>query len=295
MDLSQYPLWTALVTPFTHDGAVDFPSLLNLLKEQESAGNGVLLLGSTGEGLNVSPEQRKEVVKFAVSKKLDIPLMVGVGGHRLPDQLQWVSWLESMPIHAYLMVTPIYAKAGAEGQYHWFKTLLDAVERPVMLYNVPGRAASSLSIEAVERLRDHDNFWSIKEASGDVEKCKKYIQAADGHLVFCGDDALLPQFAQAGCKGLVSVASNVWPAATHRYVRQCLDGRLQEGDLWRNASEALFSASNPVPAKYLLHSEGRIDNTRVLPPLHADDMRREDTLNQLHKQILAWEKNQTQS
>jgi len=87
----------------------------------------------------------------------------------------------------------------------------------------------------------------------------------------------------------------VWPAATHRYVRQCLDGRLQEGDLWRNASEALFSASNPVPAKYLLHSEGRIDHTRVLPPLHADDMRREDTLNQLHKQILAWEKNQTQS
>ena len=266
MDFSQYPLWTALVTPFTHDGKVDFPSLLRLLKEQESAGNGVLLLGSTGEGLNVSPEQKKEVVKFAVSKNLDIPLMVGVGGHRLPDQIRWVSWLESQAVHAYLMVTPIYAKAGSEGQYHWFKTLLDAVERPVMLYNVPGRAASSLSIEAVERLRDHDNFWSIKEASGDVEKCKEYISVADGHPVYCGDDALLPQFARAGCRGLVSVASNVWPSATHHYVRQCLDDSLQEGELWRKAAEALFSASNPVPAKYLLKHEGRIDQARVLLP-----------------------------
>ncbi len=295
MDLSQYPLWTALVTPFTDDGSVDFPSLLRLLKEQESAGNGVLLLGSTGEGLNVSPMQRKEVVQFAVSKNLDIPLMVGVGGHRLPDQLQWVSWLESQPIHAYLMVTPIYAKAGAEGQYHWFQRLMDAVERPVMLYNVPGRAASSLSIEAVERLRSHENFWSIKEASGDVEKCKEYINAADGHPVFCGDDALLPQFAQAGCQGLVSVASNVWPAATHRYVRQCLEGSLNEANLWRKASESLFSASNPVPAKYLLQREGRIDRAQVLPPLHADDMRDAEALYQFHQQILEWDKNQTQS
>lgn len=295
MDLSQYPLWTALVTPFTDDGSVDFSSLRNLLKKQESAGNGVLLLGSTGEGLNVSPEQRKEVVQFAVSKHLDIPLMVGVGGHRLPDQLQWVKWLESQLIHAYLMVTPIYAKAGAKGQYHWFRSLMDAVDRPVMLYNVPGRAASSLAIQAVERLRSHDNFWSIKEASGKVEKCKAYIRAAEGCPVFCGDDALMPQFAEAGCQGLVSVASNVWPAPTHRYVRQCLDGRLKATDLWRKASESLFSASNPVPAKHLLQREGHIERARVLPPLHADDMREAETLYQFHQQILEWDKKQTQS
>src|SRR5690606_30822499 len=120
-------------------------------------------------------------------------------------------------------VTPLYAKPGAKGQIQWFKTLMDAVSRPVMLYNVPGRTAVAMSLEAVGALNSHKNFWAIKEASGSVEKMKEYLKAAGGKQVYCGDDALTPDFVQAGAVGLVSVASNAWPKETHLYVKQCLD------------------------------------------------------------------------
>lgn len=288
MKLDGYKLWTALVTPLTPGLKVDYPALKNLIREQVEAKNGILLLGSTGEALNLSLEDKKEIVDYVVSLKPVSPLMVGVGGHDLAAQKSWISWLEDKNIHAYLMVTPIYSKPNDEGQYRWFKELMDAVSKPVMLYNVPGRAAKDLSLAAVRKLASHKNFWAIKEASGSVKQFKEYLCATGNGKVFCGDDGLMNDFARAGSYGLVSVASNVWPAQTNLYVEQCLENELEAKSLWKEAADSLFCVSNPIPAKALLAHEERINSNAMMPPLCADDMKNLDKVIGFNDKINKW-------
>ena len=268
------PVWTAMITPLTATGQPDLASFERLLREQEDACNGVLILGSTGEALNLSNEERRLIVEFTTSLNLDVPVMVGVGGHHLPDVISWLSYLETCRIDAYLMVTPLYAKPGQEGQYHWFSTLLDFVSRPVMLYNIPGRTGTALNLETVQRLRAHRNFWSIKEASGSVSDFCEYARMSDGAVIYSGDDGMLPDFAGHGAAGVVSVAGNVWPRETRLFSKLALAGSLNEEDmaLWKRAAGSLFVASNPVPAKAVLAVESRIRTPEVKLPLHRNDM-----------------------
>lgn len=281
-------LWTALVTPFNADHTVDYSSLEKLIHEQVDAKNGLLILGSTGEALNISLEDRKNIVKFVLDLKPKTPIMIGVGGHQLAETKNWINWLEQFQFDAYLMVTPLYAKPGDEGQYKWFKTLMDIATKPVMLYNVPGRTGTSLSFSAVERLKNHRNFWAIKEASGSVATFKKYLKACEQQQVFCGDDGLFPEFANAGSCGLVSVASNVWPEETHAYVSKCLAQDFDAKELWEKAANSLFIASNPVPAKRLLWEEKRILNKTMMPPLCADDLHSIDPIIKSSKAVRNW-------
>ena len=291
MKLNNYKLWTALITPFKPNLKVDYNSLSKILLEQKSANNGLLILGSTGEALNISLEDRKQIVDFVIDQKLDLPIMVGVGGQQLQEQKQWIKWLESRNIDAYLMVTPIYSKPGTEGQVDWFNELMDISTKPVMLYNVPGRASMELSFEAVTRLKGHRNFWAIKEASGSVEKMKKYLNASGNAPVFCGDDILMSEFANNGSCGLISVASNTWPKETHLYVDHCLKGKIESIDLWKSAGGSLFIASNPVPAKALLASEKRIAHDTMMPPLSRKDLKNLKRLNNESTKIKNWYKN----
>ncbi len=284
------PLWTALVTPLTDAGHPDLESMEQLLREQESAGNGILILGSTGEALNLSDDERKLIVDFTLSLKLNVPIMVGVGGHFLPGIISWLNYLETRKIDAYLMVTPLYSKPGPLGQYYWFKTLLDLVTRPVMLYNIPGRTGTPLSLEAVRKLREHRNFWAIKEASGSVDDFCQYGSTCGNVCLFSGDDVMLPHFAPHGAAGVVSVAGNVWPRATRLYAEMALNGDLNEEDrdFWKKACKAMFIASNPVPAKAVLFREGRIRTPEVKLPLHREDMVSEDDVCELSKEVGAW-------
>ncbi|MDG5767801.1 4-hydroxy-tetrahydrodipicolinate synthase [Balneolales bacterium ANBcel1] len=284
------PLWTALITPLTDSGRPDLEGLQRLLREQEEAGNGVLILGSTGESLNLDEEERKLIVRYTVSLKLDIPIMVGVGGHHLPGVASWLYFLESQKVDAYLMVTPIYSKPGPEGQYHWFKTLLDLVTRPVMLYNIPKRTGIALHLDAVSRLHTHKNFWAIKEASGSVDDFREYKAVCGDVQLYSGDDLMLPDFAPHGACGVVSVAGNVWPAATRLYSEMALAGELSEEDrtFWKRTSNELFVAPNPVPAKAVMHREGRIRTPNVKLPLHADDMNSLDRLIRLSEEVREW-------
>ena len=295
MSINETLLWTALVTPLTQSGEVDYPSLEKLLKQQEEIGNGLLILGSTGEALNLDEEERKKILSFTIGLELKVPLMCGVGGIHLESTLKWVHYLETLPLHAYLMVTPLYAKPGSIGQTHWFKTLLDASSRPTVLYNVPSRSGSSLSLEAIKTLKDHPHFWGIKEASGKVQDFKKYREAAPKSKIFSGDDAMMPAFTPHGVNGLISVASNVWPKATLRYVQKCLDGQLnqEESKLWEEATNLLFMASNPIPVKRLLHELSHISSPTLRAPLHEDDLKEISILKEANQRIQLWlEKNQ---
>lgn len=291
--LDEYPLWTALVTPMDDKGEVHYDDLLKLLKEQEEARNGILILGSTGEALNLREEEKKEIISFTLKQNLNAPIMVGVGGSEIYGTTEWVKYLNTLPIQATLMVTPLYAKPETEGQYEWFKTLMDASHHPVMLYNVPGRTGKALSFDVVKRLNQHPRFWAIKEASGSVEDFKKYNEAAGGKPVLSGDDGLLPAFSAHGCRGLVSVASNTWPKETHAYVVKSLEGTLSQEDasLWDACSAALFCVSNPIPAKRLLAEDGRISHPHLRLPLSHKDLSQAATVLEASTRIKDWYKN----
>jgi 4-hydroxy-tetrahydrodipicolinate synthase len=298
--LNQFPLWTALVTPFKapknpEDSLeVDYASLRSLILEQEQAGNGLLILGSTAEALNLSLEMKKEIVTTVLTWGPKVPVMIGVGGHDLPACVDWLKWLNQLDdnhqFHSLLMVTPHYAKPGAEGQYHWFKTLMDLSSKPVMLYNVPGRSGIALNLKAVERLYSHPQLWAIKEASGSVERMKEYKTAMKEKAVFCGDDGLTPEFTAQGAQGLVSVASNVWPEATHLYVKQNLSKTFDASELWKKASDSLFLASNPVPAKAILAEQKRISSNVMMPPLSHLDLNATQLaeIKNYHQQVIKW-------
>lgn len=291
-------LWTAVVTPLLRNGQLSLPDLERLLRRQEAAGNGVIVLGSTGEGLNLSEEERRRVVSFACSLNLSVPVMCGVGGHDLPSALAWIGFLETLPLHGYLMVTPIYSKPGEHGQHAWFSALLEASTRPCMLYNVPSRTGCLLNKNAVRRLAGHPRFWAIKEASGSVEHFRDYVAAVGTSVdVYSGDDPLMLEFAPLGAKGLVSVASNAWPEATRAYTERALAGQLTSDDdsLWKAASAALFTAANPIPVKALLAAEGHISAPTVKLPLHADDMPPIRPLADLSARVNAWHAILTQS
>lgn len=266
-------LWTALVTPMHADGRIDFQSLSALLKAQDQAGNGVVLLGSTGEGANLTARERLDVLEHACSLGLGLPLLAGVGGIELHTQRDWLMLCEDLPVSGYLMVTPLYAKPGADGQRRWFETLMDAVRRPCMLYNVPSRTGVQLATGALEALHTHPNCWAVKEASGDPSRFAAWREQFPDLAWYSGDDALFGEHARLGAAGLVSVASNIWPQAVAEWVARCMAGDTElPGALLKSVAEPLFLAANPVPAKALMRELGQIESDSVRLPLSRADL-----------------------
>jgi 4-hydroxy-tetrahydrodipicolinate synthase len=288
-DVRATPLYTAIVTPFFPEGEVNYTELEQLLRIQEKASNGIVVLGSTGEGLALTEGEKRKVVKFSADLGLKVPLLVGVGGFQLPETLEFLKFSDALPIDGFLMPVPLYAKPGLEGQVEWFTALLDAVNKPCMLYNVPSRTGVKLYPEALKRVSIHKNAWAVKEASGSVAAFQEYRKAAPNLSFYSGDDALTPDFAKEGAVGLVSVASNVWPEETNRFVRLALTGKTDDCiDMWRAASESLFSASNPVPVKALLQTQGKISSGKVRAPLSERDLKSVAPLERWNNEIRAW-------
>lgn len=267
-------VWTALVTPFNDDGTIDFAALKQCVMRQNLAGNGILALGSTGESLALSHQERCDVLRCVVEHATDVPVMVGVGGFQLNTQIAWCQTANELGADAFLMVTPMYAKPGIQGQAQWFCQLMDAVTQPCMLYNVPTRAGTSLHAQSVQLLSDHPRFWAIKDSSGNPQVAAEYQAMHPKVTLYCGDDAMMPAYSQIGAQGCVSVASNLWPYMTNTYIQQCLDNQLGADNyqLWQQRCEALFITSNPIPIKAALKAQQFITSDYVRPPLSTADM-----------------------
>ncbi len=268
-------LWTALITPFTLDGEIDFTSLEAIAKAQANAGNGLLLLGSTGEGLALTAQEQFSLVTFICQLSLDTPLMVAVGGYNLNEQVAWIKRCNALPIDAYLLGSPLYAKPGPVGQTQWFRRLLDTANVPCMLYNVPSRSGVEISLTTIQNVQLHANCWAMKEASGELDKFLSYRENGPDIDLYSGEDGMLPYLAIAGAKGLVSVCANAWPQATNQYVNLCLTGSEKQKQslfpLWKNAVDSLFSVANPIPVKVLMHQQQVISTPVLRPPLtHAE-------------------------
>lgn len=292
-NLNNYPLWTAIVTPMLDDGTIDYESFKTILHEQEKASNALVVLGSTGEALNLNKSEAREILDFALALNLNVPIMTGIGGYNLDETLSYIEYLNNLKgLDAYLVVTPLYAKPGEHGQYNWFKSILDKSTRPCMLYNVPSRCAVKMNFNTVKRLNGHKNFWAIKEASGNTEDFKQYKEAAPLAKMYSGDDGMMFDFAKIGVSGLVSVASNAWPLATHAYTLKAVSNNLtaEDDSVWKKASDSLFITANPVPVKHLMFLNKQIKTHTLRAPLSHLDLSDSSVLTQAQAAIINWQK-----
>ncbi len=286
-------LWTASITPFSADGAsVDFESFERLLRRQENAGNGILLLGSTGEGLLVSEQEREDIIEFAVKLKLTVPLMVSVPSVNLKQALATVEFCQGLPVSAFMFTTPIYTKPGIWGQTEWFNVLLEkAGNTPVMLYTIPSRTGVTLYPEVITNLRKSKNLWAIKNSTGRVESVTEYKAANPEIVVYCGDDCLMDDMELKGAVGLISVVSNAWENITRKYVDACNPASNNPNTLrirqaFKTAAKAILSASNPLGIKALVHKMGYIAHPTVRLPLSLKDLPPIETLYKAHESII---------
>lgn len=288
--IANQPLvWTALVTPLFNNDEIDYPSLRRLVLQQNDAKNGILLLGSTGEGLALSSQEHLSIVEFVCSITLRVPVMVAVGGYNLTEQLAWVAKCNTLAIDAYLLASPIYAKPGPKGQLAWFKRILDAANLPCMLYNVPSRTGVEIAISTLQALQNHKNCWALKEASGELNKLLAYRQHCPEVEIFSGEDAMMPFLAAANVKGLVSVCSNVWPEATKHYVTLALSQQQHDlFELWHPAISALFQVTSPIPVKTLLAELEVISSAKLRLPLCQSEISTEHGLQDIHQKIQRW-------
>lgn len=275
-DYSDLPtLWTALVTPMNAVGEIDYASLAFCAKKQEMAGNGILLLGSTGESLALTTAERKAIVEFICEQKLTVPIMVGVGGYQLSKQIEWLDFCAQWNIDAYLLTAPIYAKPGIQGQIIWFRELLNQATAPCMLYNVPSRTGCNIYPEVLSDLKDQKNLWALKEASGDLENFNNYYQANSALKFYSGDDGMMHEHINLGAYGLVSVISNLWPEQTKFF----LDASLKNNafidsttiKFWQRTIAAVFTVTNPIAIKALLAKRKWIKTPHLrLPLIHSE-------------------------
>lgn len=291
MNIQHVSLWTAIVTPFTKDGSdIDYASFEKLLRLQEKAGNGITLLGSTGEGLALNDREREKVVDFACSLGLRVPLMVGTPAYNYEAATSWIKLCNNKKIQAFLMVTPLYSKPGNRGQYHWFKNLLDLAQHPCILYNIPSRTGVELHPEALNGLRGHKNLWAIKESSGSMETLHMLRKNFPEIWLFCGDDNLFPIFVTHGACGLISVAANIWPQACSNFVDDVLNKKSAlDFEVWWDVCKALYCATNPIPTKYLLKQLGKISYNTVRLPLSVEDIKDDSGLMRANEIIKQWE------
>ncbi len=290
--MEKFPLWTAMVTPMNEDTSIDYDSFEVVLRKQEEAGNGVLVLGSTGEGLNLTDDEKKEVVKFAKSLDLKVPLMAGLGGLHHQAQIEFIHYCDEVGVDAFLMVNPIYAKPGKEGQLAWFSTLMKETKTPCMIYNVPSRTGIHMHPEVPAYLSStFPNYMGLKEASGSIEKLREFMKAAPKAKIYCGDDNLIKEFVEEGAVGLVSVASNAWPKKAHKYLTLHLEGNADKAfGEWVKSADLFFNAPSPTPVKALLQHKGWIANDKVRLPLSNDDLKpeTEEALLEADKKIAEW-------
>jgi len=290
--LAQPLVWTALITPLFPNDEIDYASLTKLVLQQNAANNGILLLGSTGEGIALTAQEHLSIVQYVCAMPLQVPLMVAVGGYNLNEQLAWLATCNKLPINAYLLASPIYAKPGPIGQTVWFKSLLDAANFPCMLYNVPSRSGVEIALSALQQVQNHKNCWALKEASGDLNKLLAYREHCPNVELYSGEDAMMPYLASANVKGLVSVCANVWPEATRQYVAMTL---AQQNDglfpLWHKAITALFQVANPIPVKVLMAELKSISSAKLRLPLCQEEISAQHGLHDIHQQIQQWREN----
>lgn len=286
-------LWTALVTPFIQNSyLVDYDSLKRCLLSQEKEGNGVVLFGSTGEGLSLSENEKVSILKFISNLNLSIPIICNIPNYNFSLAINWIRICRDYNVDGFLISTPIYTKPGIIGQIKWFQALLDSSHLPVMLYNIPSRTGVQLYPTVVQSLKDHDQFFAIKDSSGSFDCFCEYRKLAPNIFIYSGDDDMMLKMAIQGAKGLVSVASNVWARSMRKYVSSCLSNNFEDINLnlWKEIFYLLKQTVNPIAIKALLKDLNLICFDTVRLPLSQEDCLLRNILLEKSKEMIIKER-----
>jgi 4-hydroxy-tetrahydrodipicolinate synthase len=267
---------TALVTPFRTDGSLDEPALRSLVESQIVAGISLLIpCGTTGEASTLTADETQRVIETVIDAAANrVPIFAGCTHNATAQAVLNAKRLASIPgLTGILTANPYYNRPSQEGQYQHFRAIAEAIDLPVILYNIPGRTATNLLPETVLRLAEIPNIVAIKESSGVMSQITELLSASPSHFaIFAGDDALaLPVIALGGV-GLISVASNAIPAPMSQMIAAALAGTPEAWETARALNsryfalmQAHFSEPSPAPIKAVLSMLGRCTETLRLP------------------------------
>ena len=269
---------TALVTPFI-DGELDEKGLVDLIDFQiENGIHGIVPCGTTGESATLGFDEHKRVIDLTVKTVNGrVPVIAGTGANSTLEAIELTESAKDSGADAVLSVAPYYNKPNQEGLYLHFKAIAEAVDIPMVLYNVPGRTVIHILPETVARLAKIDNIIGIKEACGSLEQISDVIRfCPDDFILLSGDDFTSMPTALIGGNGVISVISNVDPAGMSRMMEAALSGNLSEANKEHyrlfTMMKLMFKSPSPGPAKKALELLGRIqDGTPRLPMTPADD------------------------
>ena len=280
---------TAMVTPMTATG-VDYEAFGRFIDFQLEAGiNALVAVGTTGESATLTPEERKEVIRFTVERVAGrVPVIAGTGTNNTEHVLDFTRSACAYGADGVLVVTPYYNKATQGGLYKHFSMVADIATKPVIMYNVPSRTGCNLTPETVARLAEHPNIAGIKEASGNMSQVVEIAaRCADKLDIYSGDDALTVPMMAMGGLGCISVLSNVVPKLavemTDRFFAGDVAGAAQLQCRTLPLVNALFSEVNPIPAKAAVSAMGFGQEHLRMPLTPMEDGNRQNLFAQMRK------------
>jgi 4-hydroxy-tetrahydrodipicolinate synthase len=268
----------ALVTPMLEDGSVDYPALRQLIDWHIAEGTDCIgVVGTTGESPTVNVEEHCEIIRVAVEQAAGrVPVMAGCGANSTAEAIELTRFAKKVGADCQLQVVPYYNKPTQEGQYQHFKAIAEAVELPMVLYNVPGRTVADMAHDTVMRLAKVPGIVGIKEATGNIERAQWLInEAPQGFAVYSGDDPTAVALMLCGGQGNVSVTANVAPRLMHELCMAAMaSSRLPAMAIQRRlmpVHKHLFVEANPSPVKWAMARMGKCGPTLRLPmtPLTA--------------------------
>ena len=261
---------TALITPFV-GGDVDYEAFAALVDRQVAAGIDFLVpLGTTGETPCLEDDERIRVLETAKEHAGGLPVLVGGGTNSLQHTIRSMQMLDPHGVDAFLIVVPYYNKPTQEGQYQYFKAVAESTDKPIVLYNVPGRTGANMTAETCLRLAELPNVVAVKEASGNRSQIEEILRNAPKNFaVLSGNDDDTIWMMEQGGAGIISVASNVAPALMAEFVGAMKAGNWEKAHAMNEMLTPLFKncfvESNPIPAKAALAAMGLIRNELRLP------------------------------
>jgi len=275
-------VFTALVTPFKADLTLDEQALRNLVDFQiENGIDGLVPVGTTGESPTLSPEETERVIGIVIEQANGrVPVIAGTGSNHTDKAIHMTEMAKKLGATASLQVAPYYNKPTQEGFYRHFTAIAEAVDLPLVVYNIPGRSGKNIENSTMVRLAAHKNIVAVKEASGSIAQMMDLIaKKPDDFVVLSGDDNLVFPLMALGGKGVVSVASNIVPDRMSSFVTSALKGD------WDSARKmhyellplfkAIFIETNPIPVKSALAMKGMLTETYRLPMCPLAEQNRE--------------------
>lgn len=281
----------ALVTPFKEDYSVDYERLEDIIEFQiENGTDAIISCGTTGESATLTDEEHLEVIRFTaeiVNKR--VPVIAGTGSNNTEHGINLSVEASKFGVEGLLSVTPYYNKTSQKGLYEHFKMTAEAVDIPIILYNVPGRTSMNLLPETVYELSKIDNIIGIKEASGNLSQMIEIVRlcGTDFDMYSGNDDIIVPTMSIGG-KGVISVLANILPTETHNIVDSYLQGETDRSLSlqlkYKELIDYLFVEPNPIPAKYAMKLIGK-DCGRPRMPLTTPSQATIDKLEREMKKL----------